>query len=577
MRSLRTTIRLIFPALLVFTAVSVQAQTNTTNNNPSTYTAPTQLYDSPNISAFGIPTGLLSIDTPNQAKIFDTTPATVTTPLSVVSATSVLGCGGVGQGEYTSALFNMPEVFSKFQNDVNSPLAKALLTMNYSLPQTAALFDTLNSYGNQRYDQFQRGCNLDALKQDAKQQYLQACVAEQVPLRTSIIGTQNPTVQEPMKSSQAYAQAWEICQMQYVSNTQALAQRINVATAFAKEIRGAEYANIAIRSMVCGVSDTTTNGCWQELLLPQVKVCNDSTLEGGCNPDGYGVEEAPIRMLPLFDTLRLSVTEDISRKVVSKLVSQLNSQGVDGASQIAAAETAAMNMTQPFKAAATHSLIDFEKNYLNCRSPDLIYPLKQFVTAINATAKPATAITAPALDSPPFQSNVNVLLSTVPSTADAGFTKDKDDFKNYVYSAIGCVTNQTIPMLDPMIIVQTNLQCTADDMDAFYALASYDVATTAIRETYEYLVDRLKSAQARLQIEDIRPETTGSDLGKIPSKELNRRLATVIKDLMIPHLENQIRRLEQINAARGEFGSRIKQIYADKAGCVYTQRRTSKN
>lgn len=572
----RSLFLLIFPALLSVVSAVVRA------DDPSSpgHGAPTNpIYDSPDISAFGIPTGLLSIDLPNQAKFFPSTPATVT------SATNLLGCGGVGQGEYTSALFSMPEVFGKFQQDVNSPLAKALLTMNYSLPQTAALFDTLNAYGNQRYDQFQRGCSLDALKQDAKKQYLAACVPEQIPLRKSVIlyGPTTPTgpttpvttLPDATVNAMAYAQAWEICQNQYVSDTTAMAQRVSVTTAFAKEIRGAEYANIAIRSLVCGVSDTTTDGCWQELLLPQVRVCNDPTLEGGCNPDGYGVEEAPIRMLPLFDTLRLAVTEDVNRKVVSKLVSQLNNQGIDGATQIAAAKAAVVNINiQPFKAAATHSLIDFEKNYLNCRSPDLLYPLTQFVTEINKTA--TTKLTAPTLDTPPFQSNVNVLLGTIPATSDPGFTKDKDDFKNYVNTAIGCVTTQTIPMLDPMIIVQTNLQCTSEDMDAFYALASYDVATTAIRESYEYLLDRLKSAQARLRVEDTRPPLNSLDAAKLPSKELNRRLADIIEQLMIPHLQNQIHRLEGINAARGEFGSRIKQIYADKAGCVYSQHRASK-
>lgn len=576
MRPLYSLIFLIFPALLGMAALVHADPQGPTYNPPAG-----SLYDSPNVSAFGIPTGLLTIDLPAQSKFFSPTPAPVTSPLSPVSATSLLGCGGVGQGEYTSALFNMPEVFSKFQQDVNSPLAKALLTMNYSLPQTAALFDTLNAYGDQRYDQFQRGCSLDALKQDAKQQYLQACVSEQLPLRIGVIGTQNPQVQEPMKSSQAYAQAWEICNNQYVSNTQALAQRVSVSTAFAKEIRSAEYANIAIRTLLCGVSDTTASGCWQELLLPQVRICNDPALEGGCTPDGYGVEEAPIRMLPLFDTLRLAITEDINRKVVTNLVSQINSQGVPAAMQIAAAKTAVVNITtQPFKAAATNNLVDFEKRYLNCRSSDLLFPLKKYVDELNhalnvggPVASPTSnQITMPTLPSPAFQSNTAVLLGTVPATSEAGFTADKEEFKQYVPSVVGCVSTQTIPLLDPMIIAQTNIQCSAEDLDAFYAVASYDVATTAIRETYGYLIDRLKTIHARLLVDPTRPQSENTSLdagGKLPSKELNQRLATIVEDLMIPHMQTQLQRLDRINKARGEFGARIKQIYATKTGCVY--------
>ena len=61
------------------------------------------------------------------------------------------------------------------------------------------------------------------------------------------------------------------------------------------------------------------------------------------------------------------------------------------------------------------------------------------------------------------------------------------------------------------------------------------------------------------------------------SPELNNRLARVVKEVMIPEIESQIERLNDLTNTRGQFAQRVQQIYATKNGCIYGKAIPDKN
>lgn len=147
--------------------ISTHTYAGDADGGSSAYVPPTStdVYISPELSGFGQPLGQVNV----VPGIEGMTTSVSATPAAIPTDNrNLLGCGGIGQGEFTSAVYNMPESFGKFQTDVNSLLARQILSLNYVMPQSAALFDQLNNYGNQRYQIFQNGCDLDSLKKMQK-------------------------------------------------------------------------------------------------------------------------------------------------------------------------------------------------------------------------------------------------------------------------------------------------------------------------------------------------------------------------------------------------------------------------
>lgn len=528
-------------------------------------------------------------------------------PTTVTSPSEILGCGAVGQGEYTSGLFNMPEVFGKFQTDVNSVLAKEMLTLNYSMPQTAALFDTLNSYGNQRYDQFQRSCSINSLQKDARQNYLNQCIAQQVPLRQAIIqqqasasgGSEGSTAMSAeVLQAQSYAQAWEICSMQYVSDTNAYQTFQQANKDFGKKLRQTENVTQSISGLICmgqnatedtGNANATEETCWPMLMLTQVRLCNmDSATD--CTGD-YGVKPPLLSMQQYFNMLRYTVEKGITVSVTLPIYRSL--VGIPDVLVESSANLTVNNMNGNPPAAQTVSsnvkeiTKNFQYNYLNCTNPNILYPMQQFVANLNTALNRASA---GATDS------VSVTMPTFDENAYKGivdnwqglFTGNSQDTElaQLNMTVLGCTANQLIPMFDPNIVTVTHEKCSLDkDIPAFYTLSSYDLAYESTKRVYGYLKQRLQQVYGQLEHDSLVPGTSDNQshgtassdnnsnftYATINSPALNKRMADVIKNIMLPEIDRQLKQLDQFNKAKGEFSQRLQLIFAQKQGCVYGQ------
>lgn len=566
-------------------------------------------------SPFALPSGLMNLKSDSKGG-FD---GNLTTDVS--GSDNLQGCGGVTQSDYTSAVFNMPEVFDKFKKDVNTNLAKQILTYNYSLPQTAALFDTLNTYGNARFQQFQQGCNLDALKQDAKQQFVKSCMTQsRIDERKKIIqdanngssgsgsgsGTGGGSSSQQSKftddevNAQAYAQVWELCNNMYVSDTTLVQLHKDVNKAFAESLRKAEDVNAAIKPLLCDVSETTATGgsgdtnskaCWANLLLPQVRLCNGDFLDKGCDKSGYGIKDAPLTLTAYFDYLRLSLS-DFVKTIVDDFYHQTNI--VDIPTQEQSAEWTSFDLMKngmTEKLSADASVKQFQ-SYLNCKSNDIGYSLSRYGLMINNMqegkvgdgpeqgASGTTPTAGPKVETKTYgYSNYKTIADKMvfPATADA----DKSTLPYLAETALGCTVNQIIPMTDPKITSYISTECgNINDRSAFYTMSSYDVALNATRDTYRYLSIRLKQVYGRLLNESgagVSGTLPSSSSGTgdaaatataLDSPELRRRLASAVKEVMLPAVETQIERLNELNATRGQFSQRVQKIYKDRQGCV---------
>jgi hypothetical protein len=203
------------------------------------------------------------------------------------------GCGTVGQDDYTATLFNDKTIFENFsQRDVNSKLARDLLTYNYSLPQTAALFGQLYTYGSQRYQQFQRACNLSNLQQDARQQYIRQCIPAVAATLTdddlgmtvsASIGSGDPALTAQTRKT---ARAYDVCLQQYNDKSREVMRQSSQS--FAQAQAAAGDINRLVRKYLCpetlaGQQAGTGGTCWPNLFLPQVRICTTENWGSGCN------------------------------------------------------------------------------------------------------------------------------------------------------------------------------------------------------------------------------------------------------------------------------------------------------
>lgn len=615
--------RLIIPLIAMLVAASVAvADPQSPPGGVDTYNAvPTDLYIAPNNSSgIAIPSGAIDL-VPGIATSTAVASSTAAIPTGAPTPaaddiTNLMGCAGVGQGEYTNSIYNMPETTDKFKQDVDSTFAKNLVIMNYVMPQTAALFDQLNNYGNQRYTQFQKGCNVSSIKQDTKNQYLNTCVAEQLPLRRTIITTNltgNFALKEPQLSAEAYAQAWEICSNQYVSNTTAVATRTKALTDFATQTRALENVTNAIQPLLCKStgknSDNSDAGCWQTLLIPQVRLCLDDTL--GCTDSkGYSVNDPLLTMPRLFDTFRYIMDDTVIARRVNNFNQTVSYLSIPNTIQRSVAIDASLELSavtlnrngtsgsgqgtsisgNPSTDSPDVNVSEFQFSYLNCKQADILNPLKWYAQLLNTQhakttnsqqttgATPASAATQNISVSILAQSDYKKVLDQLKLT-DASDAQ-KQALLSLSWTSLGCTANQSVPIFDPMITASLNTQCTPDDRYAFYTMAGYDVSLTATRDIYRYLAMRLKQVYTQLLINAVTPAgasptaVTGSTgaattpAGPTISPEINRRLATVVKEVMIPYVESQVDRLNDQANTRGEFAKRVRQIYASKTGCI---------
>jgi hypothetical protein len=373
--------------------------------------------------------------------------------------------------------------------------------------------------------------------------------------------------------------------MQYQTDTTAVQTRKQTNQAFAEATRRTENVNSSLKLLLCppdssGKASATGAGCWPMLFIPQVKLCNDSTLRDDANPEKgcvgeYGVREAPIGMKAYFDFLRYVFSENILKNTAFQLQTTLNSAALSTAAQDLAASEALYRLSaarlpinsSPVQQNIDPAIKDFQVNYLNCRNIDPAHALREYAKALSEQSSGDSKIGIELTSVEEISKTTNTLMAQFKLPAETA--ENKSAFRLLIDVSMGCTANQTIPVFDPKITVGINNRCTADDANAFYAMASYDVAQSATRDVYRYLNTRLKQVYARL-LNEAGAGLKATDTDTPPdSPELRRRLATVVKEVMIPWVESQLDRLDEADKTRGEFSKRVQRIYADHEGCVY--------
>jgi hypothetical protein len=497
------------------------------------------------------------------------------------------GCSGVDYSTYTGALFNMPQEYTRFQRDLNSLLGKQLLTFNYSLPQTSALFAQLNTMGTERFSQFQRACNVTDLQQKAKNEYLKACLVAEIPRRAADLfdkisrqnaaiaastpppglpdGAASPRPQRIELVEQkrmAYAQAVEVCNLQYSTENNML--RTTTNQSLIAEINNSEIVTNRLRPMLCpasaGLAAGSISPCWPLLLLPRVRVCAAEEL--GCGTGGYyGVRTPVVEVQQVLDALLTVMLNNVQPNVIDRFNQQLAQKGVEDAGQKIAADSAAQKLnstpSEPSPLPAEKILVNFQRS-LNCPTREMLRPMTKYVEELNQVLRnySLAPITIGTVDAAAFSS----VVSTMNLTAASGFTEDVAQLPRALETALGCTINRAVPMFDPKVTYALN-QCTVPDRAAFYQVSAYLAAMQATRELYNFTLSQLRQVSFRL----LNPE----DDSNFPGEELAERQHAAVREVMIPAMEDALKSLDEMAAAKGKFGQRVGDIYANPGGCVY--------
>jgi hypothetical protein len=90
-----------------------------------------------------------------------------------------LGCSGINMFDFLETTFNMGEIVDNFTQYMKTMVAKWALTQLFSSPQLAAIFDTLQAFGNARLDMFKASCDIGEIKEEARRSFIEYCVEKQ--------------------------------------------------------------------------------------------------------------------------------------------------------------------------------------------------------------------------------------------------------------------------------------------------------------------------------------------------------------------------------------------------------------
>lgn len=170
----------------------------------------------------------------------------------------LFGCSGIGLFDFMKTTFNLNNITQQLKDSMKTILAKTLITTAMSVPQIASIFDTLNAFGNARFDIFQASCNMNDIRKDAMEMYKERCMADGMS-------------------------AVE-CEEKYTSQSKNLLAK--VSEEMSAQIKESENANEVMRSMFCEDQDGKYNPksqtCGIMNFLPQFQICIDSSVGGGC-------------------------------------------------------------------------------------------------------------------------------------------------------------------------------------------------------------------------------------------------------------------------------------------------------
>ncbi len=492
--------------------------------------------------------------------------------------------GGVffGYNDYSNGLFDMPQTFEQFQRDVNSNLAQQLMVYNIGFPQLAALFGQLNTFGAERFQQYQAsiGSSLTEQQKDAHAQYMRQCVPE---MRRGLPAAGS----DEALAARNTAQAFELCLQRYTAQVRDL-QRTSNQT-YATLLREAQDVNKMIKPLLCPALATDT--CWPNLLIPQVRLCEAGKLGADgkpevCNANTFGVKPAPVPLNALVDTLKLGLGSDLVQKSVNPFLRGI--AVVDGATlrESARIATNQMNVPEPNLAAPSAAIEQFQTQFLNCRDPNLLRGLQKLGGVVyekafandpnnNKTIPGGTGTIGGArqasLNPGPFMagpliSRTRVLVPPQPNT-----TIDDQNvvaLAQALQVAAGCATNRDLPFLDPELLIAVRNQCSAADVQGYLSLSAMDVAIAASRNLLLYTQSQLEQVLSRLAVDGQTAALGFTVPTTMDGPVIRKRLSDAIKIEMLPRVKSDLMRLDTMEAKKGTLSQKVQEIYQNKGGCL---------
>lgn len=507
------------------------------------------------------------------------------------------GIGGFGYYDYSNALFSMPEVYSQFINrDVNSELARSLMVQNMTMPQTAALFGQLNTFGAERYQQFLASFPLGVEQREARDKFLQACLIE---VRAELGYGADATA-----AAKNNAQAAETCLQRYTARTRAI-QTQNEQT-YSEFLRQAQDVNGMIAPLLCPPSGTTTVGaataCWPNLLLKQVRLCSTEKLDATgnpeyCDPNAFGENPAPVPLQTLLDIMVTTVGHTYLVSITNPFLRQLAI--VDGATLRNSAQRAKMEIPNQPSPTVTNSVAGFQTNYLQCANSNPMVGLRALGQVVyndvfgsrtdggtslpngrNLDQERQASLLLSDTGLRPFQRATENLLTNYHGLPEEEVNRLEIIMSSAMHAAVGCAINRDIPFLDPNTIITMRNSCSPDDLQSYFQLAAMDVANVAARNMLLYTKQQLEGALGRLEADDptaLRTTTTDTNgaTTSVPfdSPAVRLRLARAVRQIMLPQLESDLKRLDMIDdlAKKSTIRKVTQGIYKSSSGCLSTR------
>jgi hypothetical protein len=460
------------------------------------------------------------------------------------------------------------------------------MVQNMVMPQTAALFGQMNTFGAERYQQFLTAYPLSAQQRDARDQYLQACMAE---VRAGLGGA-GAGAQGAMLN----ARAAEMCLQRY--NDQSRQIQAQKGEAFADFSRQAQDVNAMLAPLMCPTSGTAASTvCWPNLLLTQVRLCAEGQLDANgrlqaCDANNFGPKPAPVPFQTLMDIMVQTVGTQYLTSTTNPFLRQLAI--VDGASLRNAANRARGEIKNQPITNPVNTIADFQTDYLQCVSSNPFAGLRALGQVVyddvfggstdGNTQLPNGSTLAQERQRSlllndtglgPFQTATQQVLSGYAGLASEQRVSLEGNLASAMHAAVGCAANRDIPFLDPMTVITMRNTCSPDDLQGYFKLAAMDVANVAARNMYLYTKQQLEGAIGRLEANDptvLRTTRADGTVTTLDSPAIRQRLALAARTIMLPQLNSDLKRIENLQtlAQKSVIRTTTQGIYRSGSGCL---------
>lgn len=529
-------------------------------------------------------TGLMSSPTiptvPGFGAAFD--PGTA----SLLERQMIQGTGSFGYYDYSGALFNMPDVYNQFiQRDVDSSLGVSLMVQNMVMPQTAALFGQMNTFGAERYQNFLASYPITEQQKDARDQYLQSCMNQ---IRFTLGGNN----QSP---GQLNALAAETCLQRYSDQSRQI--QAQSEQTFAEFVRESQDVNAMLAPLMCPTNEAgEILPCWPNMLLKQVRLCALNKLDASgqpevCDSNNFGVQPAPVSTQALLDIIVKTVGDTYLPEIINPFMRQLAI--VDGATlqNVAVRARSEMSNLPPSPPNVPATIVDFQTNYLQCTNSNPMAGMRTLGQVVyddvfggnndGGTQLPNGGTLAQErqrslilgeTSSLQFLQATTDLLAPLTGLAGQERSSLENTLSSAMFTSVGCAANRDIPFLDPLTIVTMRNNCSPDDLQSYFKLAAMDVANVAARNMYLYTRQQLQEALGRLESYDpVAFPMNGTDQ-PINSPAVQAKLARAIRSIMLPQIELDLKRIENLQtlAQKSIVRTATQGIYKSGGGCLST-------